>query len=66
VSNPHLPRVAPLTLEGADFETRELLERLTGIRGANTSTRLRCRSSTQPIDAATVHRIQARAHSAQA
>lgn len=36
MSNPQPPRIAPLTLEGADTETRELLERLTRIRGANT------------------------------
>jgi alkylhydroperoxidase family enzyme len=30
------PRITPLTLEGADAETRQLLERLTSIRGANT------------------------------
>lgn len=33
----HRPaRIAPLTLEGADDETRQLLERLTRIRGSNT------------------------------
>jgi alkylhydroperoxidase family enzyme len=36
MSAPLPPRIAPLTLEGADAETRQLLERLTSIRGANT------------------------------
>jgi alkylhydroperoxidase family enzyme len=36
MSTPFTPRIAPLTLDGADAETRQLLERLTSIRGANT------------------------------
>jgi alkylhydroperoxidase family enzyme len=36
VSTARPPRIKPLTLEGADAETRQLLERLTSIRGADT------------------------------